>query len=155
MANKLIGIHQQLENLSEVRGKKLFGALSQVDTISISKVGEKVTVLNEEISQAAATFGKGLIHKHHEVSQKELDAAVAVSRETVGEKMTNILITQSQKPEPAKISRSLVQVVLQIIMVKFCASKIQSWYPDDSFIGELLSMFYSDIHSTRKRRIDL
>lgn len=117
-------------------------------------MGEKVAALNEEIFQTAAALGEALIHKRHkEVSQRELDAAAAVSREMVGEKMTNILITRSQNPEP-EVNLLLVQVVLQIFMVKFCISKIQSWYPSDSAIGETLSVIYSKIRSNGKHRID-
>ena len=116
-------------------------------------MGEKVTALNEEIFQAAATLGETLVHKRRELSQTDLDAATAVSQEMVGKKMTNTLITQSQKLEP-KVNPLLVQVVLQIFMVKFCVSKIQSWYPSDSAIGGFLSAIYSEIRSTGKHRID-
>ena len=151
LQNELNDVHQQLEDakaLSEVHEKKLSGA--QVDTLSIAEVGEKVSALNEEIFQAAATLGESLIHKHHEeVSQTDLEAAAAVAQEMFGEKMTNILIAQSQKPE-LEVHPLLVQVIIQILMVKFCASKIQSWYPGDSAIGEILSSIYSNIRSTGK-----
>jgi hypothetical protein len=159
LQNELMNVNQQLEyakNLSEVRGKELVGSqvfLTKADTLSISEVGEKVTALNEEIFQAAATLGEALIHKRHELSQTESEAAPAVSQEMVGEKMMNTLISQSQKPE-SEVNPLLVQVVLQILMVKFCISKIQSWYPSDSGIGEFLSAIYSDIRSTGKHRID-
>ena len=158
MQNELNNVHHQLEdakNLSEVRGKELVGAqvfLTKADTLSISEVGEKVTALNEEIFQAAATLGEALIHKRHEVSQTEWEAAAAVSKEMVGEKMTNILITQLQKPEP-EVNPLLVQVILQIFMIKFCVSKIQSWYPEPTIEG-FLSAIYSDIRSTGKHCID-
>jgi hypothetical protein len=58
--------------------------------LSISEVGEKVTALNEGSFQAAASLGEALIHKRHEVSQTDLEAAVAVSQEMIGEKMTKI-----------------------------------------------------------------
>ena len=92
----LIDVHQQLENAKktlQVRRKKLLGA--QVDALSTSEVGKKVTALNEENFQAATTLGEALIHRHREPSQTDLDAAAAM----VGEKMTNDLITQSQRPE--------------------------------------------------------
>ena len=155
LQNELNNVHQQLEdakNLSEVRGKELFGAqvfLTKADTLSISEVGEKVTALNEEIFQAAATLGEALIHKRHEVSKTELDAAAAESVQMVGELMTSLLISQSQKPEP-DVNPFIVQVVLQIFMVKFCVSKIQSWYPGDSTIGEFLTAIYAQIRSTGK-----
>ena len=156
LQNELYNIHQQLEdakNLSEVRRKELFGAqvfLTKADTLSISEVGEKVATLNEGIFQAAATLGDILIHKRHdEVTQAYMDAATAESQEMVGEKLTNILITQSQKPEP-EVNPLLVQVVLQIFMVQFCVSKIQSWYLDNSAIERFLGAIYSDIRSTRK-----
>jgi len=84
----------------------------------------------------------------------DLEAATAVSQEMIGEKMTNILIIQSQKPEP-KVNPVLVQVVLQISMVKFCDSKIQSWYPDldNSAVGGFLSAIYSDIRSTEEQAV--
>ena len=159
LQNELNNIHHQLEdakNLSEIRGKELVGAqvfLTKADTISISEVGEKVTALNEEIFQAAATLGEALIYKRHEVSQTEWEAAAAVSKEMVGEKMTNILITQSHKPEQ-EVNPLLVQVVLQIFMVNFCVSKLQSWYPGDSAIEGFLSAIYSAIRSTGKHHIN-
>jgi hypothetical protein len=82
-----------------------------------------------------------------------LDAAVAVSKEMVGEKMTKNLIAQAQKPE-AEVNPLLVQVVLQIFMVNFCISKIQSWCPGDPAVGDSLSAIYSQIRSTGKRCID-
>ena len=115
-------------------------------------MGKKVTALNGKIFQVAATLGETLIHKRHEVSQTEWKAAAAVSKEMVGKKMTKTLIAQSQKPEP-EVNPLLVQVVLQIFMVNFCVSKIQSWYPDPTIEG-FLSAIYSDIRSTGKHCID-
>ena len=155
LQNELNNVHQQLENskaLSQSRGKELLGAqafLTKADTLSISEVREKVNALNEEIFQAAATLGETLVHKRRELSETDLDAASTVSHGIIGEKMTNILITQSQKSE-RQVNPLLVQVVLQIILVKFCVSKIQSWYPGDSSIGGFLSAIYSEIHSTGK-----
>ena len=140
------------DDSNEVQGKGLLG--SQADALSISEVSEKVDALNEEIFQAAATLADALIHKRHGVSQTELDAATSMSQEMVGEKITNILITQSQKPEP-EVNLLLVQVVLQIVMIKFCVSKIQSWYPGDSVIGGFLSAMYSEILSDGKYLIDI
>jgi len=117
-------------------------------------VGEKVAALNEEIFQAAATLGESLIHKRHELSQADLDAAAAVSQEMVGEKVTNILINQSlaQKGEP-EVNPLLVQVVLQIFMVKFCVSKIQPWCPGDSAIGGFLAAIHSEIRLTEEQAV--
>ena len=151
----MINIHQKLDakNLFDVSGPQIFS--TKAATLSISEVGEKVTALNEEIFQAAATLGETLIiRKRHELSQTDLDAATAVSQEMVGKKMTNILITQSQKSEPEG-NPLLVQVVLQILMVKFCVSKMESWYPNDSAVGEILAAIYSQIRSTGKHLIDL
>ena len=152
--NELKIVHQKLEDAkTKIREKELFGAhalsTSKADILSISEVGEKVTALNEEIFQAAATLGDALIHKRYELSQTEFNAAVAESQGMVGEKLTNTLIAQSRKPEP-KVNLLLVQVVLQIFMVKYCVSKIQSWYPSNSDIEGFLAAIYSDIRSTGK-----
>jgi len=72
--------------------------------------------------------------------------------EMIGEKMTNLLIDQSKKPEP-EVNPLLVQVVLQIFMVKFCVSKIQSWYPGDPAVGEFLTAIYSEIRSTEEQAV--
>ena len=160
LQNELNNVYQQLADakaLSDVRGKELLSSQvfsTKVDTLSISEVGEKVNALNDEIFQAAATLALGdvFIHKRHEVSQKDLDTAAAESREMVGEKITNILITQSLKPD-FEVNPLLVQVVLRIFMVKFCVSKIQSWHPGESAIGEILSAIYSKIRSNGKHRI--
>ena len=117
-------------------------------------MGEKVTALNEGIFQAAATLGDTLIQNCRNISQTDLDAAAAMSQKLVGKKMTNLLITQSRNPEP-EVNPLLVQVVLQIFMVKFCVSKMESWYPNDSAVGEILAAIYSEIRSTGKHRIVL
>ncbi|KAF8801848.1 hypothetical protein BYT27DRAFT_7261625, partial [Phlegmacium glaucopus] len=153
LQNELNNIHQQLgdaKNLSDVRGKELHGAqvfLTKADTLSISEVGEKVTALNEEIFQAAATLGEALIHQRHELPPEDLDAAAAESQQMVGNTISNILISQAQRPEPI-MNPLLVQVVLQIFMVKFCVSKIQSWYPSDVNIEAFLDAIYSEIRSS-------
>ena len=155
LQNELNNVYQQLKDakaLSQSRGNELLGAqvfLNKADSLSISEVGEKVTALNEEIFQAAATLGETLVYKRRELSQTDLDAASVVSHGIVGEKMTSILINQSQKSE-REVNPLLVQVVLQIVLVNFCVSKIQSWYPGDSSIGGFLSAIYSEIHSTGK-----
>ena len=137
-------VHQKLD------AKILFDFSTDTDTISISEVSKKVTALNEEIFQAAAVLGEDITHKRRELAKTRLDAAAAVSREMVGEKMTNLLITQSQKPEP-EVNPLLVQAVLQIFMVNFCVSK--SWYPCNPAIGGSLAAIYSEIRSTGKHRI--
>jgi hypothetical protein len=148
----LINVDQQLKNakiISKIHEEKAIGG--QVDTISISKVGEKVTALNVKIYQAADTLGEALIYKRRALSLTEMDDAAAASRKIVGEKTTNVLITQSQNPEP-EINPLLLQVVLRIFMVKFCVAKIKSWYPgpesDNSVVGGFLSAIYSEIRST-------
>jgi hypothetical protein len=62
LQNELIIVHQLLlvvedaRNLSDVSGHQVFS--TKADTLlSISEVGEKVTTLNKEIFQAAATLG--------------------------------------------------------------------------------------------------
>ena len=122
----------------------------KADTLSISEVGEKVTALNEENFQAASTLGEIFIHKRNERPKKDLEAVIAVSREIFGVRLTNVLITQSQKPE---VNPLLVQVILQILKVEFSVSKIQSWYPGDSAIGGFLSAIYSEIRLTGKHLI--
>ena len=152
LQNELMNVHQQLKKtktFSNVSGPQVFS--TKADTLSISEVGEKVIALNKEVFRAATTLGKALIHKRRKLFETDLDAAAAVhvSQEMVGKKMTNILITQSQNP----VNPLLVQVVLQIFLVKFCVSKIQSWYPNDSAIGGFLSAVYSEIRSTGKHCI--
>jgi hypothetical protein len=114
-------------------------------------VGEKVTAMNEEIFQAAASLGEALIHKRLEVSQTDLEAAVAVSQEMVGEKMTNILITQSQKPEP-EVNLPTSPSCPSNFYGQVLRFKIQSWYPGDSAIGGFLAEIYCDIRLTGKHR---
>jgi chromosome segregation ATPase len=148
LKNELINVHQQLKdakNLSEVHDKELVDS----PALSISEVGEKVAALNDEIFQAALTAAFRLVRKRREVSQTDLEAAAAVTQEMVGEKMTKLLIAQSQKPEP-EIDPVLVQVVLQMLLAMFCASKIQPWYPGDPAVGEIFSAIYSRICSTGK-----
>ena len=118
---------------------------TEADTLSISEVGEKVAALNEEIYQAAATLAEALIRKRHKVSPRaDLVAADAECQDMVGEKITNLLISQSRKP----VNPLLVQVVLQILLVNFCASKIRSWYSSNTAIGEFLTATYFEIRST-------
>jgi chromosome segregation ATPase len=159
LQNELTNVHEQLvdaRTLCEARGMKLIGLevfSTKADTLSILEVGDRVNSLNDEIFQAAATLGDALVHKRHELSQNEWGAAVVASLEVVGEKMTRILIAQAEKPE-REVNPLLVQVVLQIFMVEFCFSKVQSWYPGGSAIDQFLSAIYSKIRSTGNYRID-
>ncbi|KAF8805145.1 hypothetical protein BYT27DRAFT_7213118 [Phlegmacium glaucopus] len=158
LQNELNNVHQQLDDakhLSEVCRRELFCAeasLPKADTLSISEVAEKVAALNEEIFQAAATLGEALIHQRHELPLEDLNAAAAESQQMVGNTITSILVTQVQKPEP-ELNPLLVQVVLQVFMVKFCVSKIQSWYPSDVNIEEFLDAIYSDIRSSEEQAV--
>ena len=147
-------VHQQQEDFekkeTEVRGNELFGALAllaKTATLSISKVGEKVTALNEEIFQAAAALGEAF----PQVLLSGFCAAAAESQETVGEKLKDIAIANPHwhDPNPKRLKPEvdplLVQIVFQIFMVNFCVSKIQSWRPGDYPIESFLAELYSEI----------
>ncbi|KIM36846.1 hypothetical protein M413DRAFT_448958 [Hebeloma cylindrosporum] len=146
---------QEYKNLSDIRGKELIGAqvfLTKADLLSISDVKDKVNALNDECFQASASLGDSLIHLQYEVAKEELDAAFVDVRRTVSEPLAKALVTEARKPEP-EVNPLLVQVVLEMYLVHFCSSKIDSWFPGTRETSDFLTTIYSEIRRTEEQAV--
>ncbi|KAF8161573.1 hypothetical protein B0H34DRAFT_747493 [Crassisporium funariophilum] len=158
LSHELMNVNRNLQdakNLSDVRGKELLGSqvfLTKADSLSVSEVIDKVVALNEEIFQAAATLGESMVHHRYETSQEDMALAYESARTTIGEPILDILVSQSQKPEP-ECNPLLVQVVLQVYIVNFCASKAASWYPSEDRAAGFLNMLYCDIRASEEQAV--
>jgi hypothetical protein len=141
---------QEYKNLSDIRGKELIGAqvfLTKADLLSISDVKDKVNALNDENFQASASLGDSLVHLKYEVAKEEQEAAFAEVCRTVSEPLARALVKETQKPEP-EVNPLLVQVVLEMYLVHFCSSKIESWFPGTRETSDFLTTVYSEIRRT-------
>ena len=141
---------QEYKNLSEIRGRKLIGAqvfLTKPDLLSISDVKDMVNTLNDENFQASASLGDALVHSKYELDKEEWAAAYAQVCRTVSEPLANALRKETQKPEP-EVNLLLVQVVLEMYLVHFCSSLIESWFPNTRETSDFLSTIYSEIRRT-------
>ena len=141
---------QEYQNLSDIRGKELIGTqvcLTKADLLSISDVKEKVNALNDENFQASVSLGDSLIHHKYKLPTLEKKAAYAEASRTISKPLTSALIMEAQKPEP-EINPLLVQVVLELYLVHFCSSMIESWFPGNRETSDFLTTIYTEIRRT-------
>ena len=135
---------QEYKNPSYVHGAQAF--LTKVD-LSISEVKDKVNALNDKNFQASASLGDSLVHFKYELAKEDMDTALAEVCRTVSEPLARALVKETQKPEPT-VNPLLVQVVLQMYLVHFCTSKIDSWLPGTQETSDFLTSIYSKIRRT-------
>ena len=141
---------QEYKNLSDIRGKELLGAqvfLTKADHLSISDVKDKVNALNDENFQASASLGDSLVHLKYELTKEDWEAAYAEVCRTVSEPLARALTKETQKPEP-EVNPLLVQVILEMYLVHFCSSMIESWFPGNRETSDFLTTMYSEIRRT-------
>ena len=142
---------QDHKNLSEIRGRELVGAqvffLTRADLLSISDVKDKVNALNEENFQASASLVDSLVHTKYELAKEDWDAAFSEACRAVSEPLARGLVKETQKPEP-EVNPLLVQVVLEMYLVSFCSSKIESWFPGTRDTSDFLASIYTEIRQS-------
>ncbi|KDR69829.1 hypothetical protein GALMADRAFT_255647 [Galerina marginata CBS 339.88] len=158
LQHELSNVQRELDEskaLSETRGRELVGAqvfLTKADSLSISDVTYKVGTLNDEIFQASASLAETLVHGKHEVSIEDMPHYYDQACRRIGEPMVKLLINQSEKPEP-EANPLIVQAVLSILLVGFCVSKLDSWYPADKSRAEFLAALYKDIRVSEEQAV--
>jgi len=138
---------QEYKMLSEIRGRELIGAqvfLKKADLLTVSDVKDKVNALNGENFQASASLGESLVHVKYELAKEEWEAAFAEVCRTVSEPLARALVKEAQKPEP-EVNPLLVQVVLEMYLVHFCSSMIESWFPGNRETSDFLTTIYNEI----------
>ena len=141
---------QEYKNLSDIRGRELIGDqafLREADLLSISDVKDKVNALNDKNFRASASLGESLVHFKYELAKEEKEAAFAEASRTISNPLARALVEETQKPEP-EINPLVVQVVLEIYLVHFCSSKIESWFPRSRETSDFLTTIYSEIRRT-------
>ena len=141
---------QDHKNLSEIRGRELIGTrffLTKVDLLSISDVKDKVNALNDENFQASASLGRSLVHFKYELAKEEWEATFAQVCRNVSEPLARALVEETQKPDP-DVNPHLVQVVLEMYLVYFCSSKIDSWFPGIEDMSDFLASIYTEIRQS-------
>ena len=99
MTHELEAVKVQLadaKTLSEIRGKELKGAqvcLTKANMVFTTYVVQKVNVLNEEISQAAALLGEVLQNTERTGrTQEQITEAFEKARWMLGEQTSSILV---------------------------------------------------------------
>jgi hypothetical protein len=141
---------QLYKELSEIRRRELVGAQvfsSKADLLAISDVKDQVNALNGESFQASASLGESLVHFKYELAKAEWEAAFAQVCRTVSEPLARALVEETQKPEP-EVNPLMVQVVLEMYLVSFCSSKIDSWSPGIGDTSDFLASIYTEIRQS-------
>jgi hypothetical protein len=116
---------QEYKNSSYVLDAQVF--LPKTDLLSISDVKDKVNTLNNENFQASASLEDSLIHHKYEVTKEDGRLHFADVCRTMSEALAPVLMKEAQNPEP-EVNPFVVQVVLEMYLVHFCSSKIDSWF---------------------------
>ena len=136
--------------MSGIRGRAVIEAQvfsTKSDLLSISDVKEKVNALNDENFPASAFLGGSLVHFKYGLAKEDKDTALAEACRTVSEPLARVLVKETQTLEP-KVNPLLVQVVLEMYLVYFCTSKIDSWFPGTPETSDFLTAIYSEIQRT-------
>ena len=132
------------QNLAGVRGEDPVAAnanasFTKADSVSLPEVIAKASQLNEEISQAATLLGESLAFEQaKEMAPKEMKQWTDYCANILGPKVTEILINEAKKEGAHEVNQFLVQVFVQIFLVRFCQGLIEFWNPDDAQYSEFL-----------------
>ncbi|PPQ64187.1 hypothetical protein CVT24_008561 [Panaeolus cyanescens] len=155
LQSELISVKQQLKEvttLADTQGKELIGAqkfMPKADPISISDLKGKVSALNDEIFQAAASLGETIVPHVYELTEEDMNRLYNDAVQIVGEPLTQMLVDEGRKPN-AEANPLLVQAVLQVFMTKICSSKVQLWIPNDPKISDFITAVYTNIQGSEK-----
>jgi len=94
--------------------------------ITILDIKDRINALNQQIFQTSASLQDSVVHGEYEFAEEEMEAAFADVCRTVSEPLAQLLVRKGQKPVSV-VSPLLVQVALEMYLVHFCSSKIDSW----------------------------
>ena len=142
----------EVTDLSNLRGNELAGAqafLAKTDAISGQEVQDLVHTLNEEIFQAAASLGDCVVRRSYDLSIEDRENYYDRVGGAVGQKILSILSQQS-KFDDHEINPLLVQIVVQIFLVTFCAQEINYWDPNNVDFSDGLQKVYEGLQASRK-----
>jgi len=107
-----------------------------------------VVALNDLIVQTATYIRNMLVHRKWENDAGSLNAAYTDACRIVGRLLSRALTKDSKKPQTDGriMNPFLAQVVLESLLVQFCALKIGLWFPDrQEFSNTLKTRIYDPI----------
>jgi len=142
----LTGLDSQIDNAiipADKRGREL-ALFDKADSLSISDLSARVTQLNEEIFQAAASLGEAVCRKQWILPNEEAIGCVEDVSRLIGPYL--VLVTREHAKNPdAPVHLFLVQVVLQVFLNTFCVEKIRMWAPSEPIHDDYLRSLYQAI----------
>ena len=133
--------------LANTRGRELQGAqvfLAKADSIAISDLSPRVTQLNEEIFQAAASLGEAVCRRQWILPDEEAIRCIEDASRLIGPHLVFATREHAKNPE-APVHPFLVQVVLQVFLNTFCVEKIRMWAPSEPIHDDYIRSLYQAI----------
>ncbi|KAF8058638.1 hypothetical protein FPV67DRAFT_1676205 [Lyophyllum atratum] len=113
--------HQLEEKAAELHSAQLF--INQADSLSGAEVIAMANALNAEILQGAALMADSLHRTHEPAPTSEV---VTRARDVIGEDIVHALLSQTSEAE-LDFDPTLVQLALQVCLVKCCVDIIDCW----------------------------
>jgi len=129
--------------LADTRGREL-ALFDKADSLAISDLSARVTQLNEEIFQAAASLGEAVCRKQWSLPDEETIRCAEDASRLIGPYL--VLATHEHAKNPdAPVHPFLVQVVLQVFLNTFCVEKIRMWATSEPIHDDYLRSLYQAI----------
>jgi len=148
--HELANVQRKLDDakvLADTRGRELQGAqvfLTKADSLAISDLSARVTQLNEEIFQAAASLGEAVCRNEWSLPDEEAIRCAEDASRLIGRYL--VLATHEHAKNPdAPVHPFLVQVVLQVFLNTFCVEKIRMWAPSEPIHDDYIRSLYQAI----------
>ena len=148
--HELANVQRKLDDakvLADTRGRELQGAqvfLTKADSLAISDLSARVTQLNEEIFQAAASLGEAVCRKKWSLPDEEAIRCVEDASRLIGPYLVRAAHEHAKNPD-APVHPFLVQVVLQVFLNTFCVEKIRMWAPSEPIHDDYIRTLYQAI----------
>jgi len=148
--HELANVQRKLDDakvLAETRGRELQGAqvfLTKADSLAISDLSARVTQLNEEIFQAAASLGEAVCRKQWSLPDEEAIRCAEDASRLIGPYLVRATHEHAKNPD-APVHPFLVQVVLQVFLNTFCVEKIRMWAPSEPIHDDYIRSLYQAI----------
>ena len=148
--HELANVQRKLDDakaLADTNARELQGAqvsFTKADSLAISDLSTRVTQLNEEIFQTAASLVKVVCRKQWNLPKEETMRCAEDASRIIGPHLVLITLEHAKNPN-APIHPFLVQVVLQVFLNTFCFEKIAMWALSEPVHGVYLRSLYQAI----------
>ncbi|KAG5651982.1 hypothetical protein H0H81_006724 [Sphagnurus paluster] len=136
-----------LENrTTELQSVHLF--MDQADSLSGADIIRMVDALNAEIQQYAALMADSLDHLQANLEESLTTETLKIAQFWVGEDIAQVLLEQRDHKH---FDSSLVQLALQVCLVRSCEVIINTWVLNDANSDAAVKEIYTQIYEEEKQ----